>query len=362
MNKLLVQYYFILYYVIIMKKLLLSATAITMLASSTFAMNAMMMKSTNMEMTNTNMEMTKAPMKTMTTMKTQMNVEWGVYKDYVYGNVTSAIRAGKTAIIFFYSDQSDTAVQLDADIAAKWNTIPDDVVIIKARVDTEANLRRLYNVKLKGGIIVVSPQGKILARKGWLTKLDEVLWTANKMPIMMEQTMMNDKPMMIDDTPTITMMRREKTVMVGGSAMYPSKDIVSNVVNASNLTTLVAAVKAAGLVETLQSDGPFTVFGPDNNAFAKLPAGTVETLVQPENKDTLVKILTYHVVSGKYDSKALVNGQVLTTVQGGKLTVTKANGKVMLTDENGGISTVITADVYQKNGVAHVIDTVLMPK
>lgn len=157
------------------------------------------------------------------------------------------------------------------------------------------------------------------------------------------------------------MVMAEKTVMVGGSAMYPSKDIVSNVVNASNLTTLVAAVKAADLVSTLQSEGPFTVFGPDNAAFDKLPEGTVATLVEPENKDMLVKILTYHVIAGKYDSSKLYDGQALTSVEGGKIRVQKTNGKIILTDEKGGMSTVVTADVFQKNGVAHVVDTVLMP-
>jgi uncharacterized surface protein with fasciclin (FAS1) repeats len=150
--------------------------------------------------------------------------------------------------------------------------------------------------------------------------------------------------------------------MVGGAAMYPTKDIVSNVVNAPNLTTLVTAVKAAGLVETLQGTGPFTVFGPDNNAFAKLPAGTVETLVKPENKATLTGILTYHVVSGKYDISSLKDGQKLKTVQGEELTIKKSGTTVMVMDASGNTATIITPDVYQSNGVAHVIDTVLMPK
>lgn len=149
--------------------------------------------------------------------------------------------------------------------------------------------------------------------------------------------------------------------MVGGAAMYPNRDIVSNVSNAENLTTLVTAVKAAGLVETLQSSGPFTVFGPDNNAFAKLPAGTVESLIKPENKATLTKILTYHVVSGKYTSDMLTDGLVLKTVQGENLTVKRNGTSIMLVDAKGGTSTVSQADIAQSNGVAHVIDTVLMP-
>ena len=161
---------------------------------------------------------------------------------------------------------------------------------------------------------------------------------------------------------------KEKTVMVGGAAMYPSKNIVENAVNSKDHTTLVAAVKAAGLVETLEGAGPFTVFAPTNEAFNKLPKGTVETLVKPENKATLTSILTYHVVAGKLDSKALAklikdgNGKaVLTTVNGEKLTVSMKGNKVVLTDAKGGMSTVTIKDVYQSNGVIHVIDTVVMP-
>ena len=157
--------------------------------------------------------------------------------------------------------------------------------------------------------------------------------------------------------------------MVGGAAMYRTKNIVENAMNSADHTTLVAAVKAAGLVETLQGKGPFTVFAPTNSAFDKLPAGTVETLVKPENKATLTKILTYHVVTGRYDSKKLMgaikkgNGQAtLRTVSGGTLTarMNGANG-ISLTDEKGGTSNVTIADVYQSNGVIHVIDTVVMP-
>ncbi|SER75442.1 fasciclin domain-containing protein [Pedobacter rhizosphaerae] len=160
----------------------------------------------------------------------------------------------------------------------------------------------------------------------------------------------------------------QKNPMVGGAAMYATKDIVDNAVNSKDHTTLVAAVKAAGLVETLKSAGPFTVFAPTNAAFDKLPKGTVETLVKPENKATLTKILTYHVVAGKMDSKAIAaaikagNGKAeLTTVEGGKLWAWMEGKKLVLKDAKGGMSTVTIADVYQKNGVIHVIDTVLMP-
>jgi uncharacterized surface protein with fasciclin (FAS1) repeats len=156
--------------------------------------------------------------------------------------------------------------------------------------------------------------------------------------------------------------------MVGGAAMYPTKNIVENAVNSKDHTTLVAAVKAAGLVSTLESKGPFTVFAPTNEAFAKLPAGTVATLVKPENKATLTKILTYHVVSGTYTTADLLNmisqgggKATLTTVEGEPLTVTSSGGKIMLTDAKGGMATITIADVIQSNGVIQVIDTVLMP-
>ncbi len=159
-----------------------------------------------------------------------------------------------------------------------------------------------------------------------------------------------------------------KDPTVGGAEMYPTKTIVENAVNSPIHKTLVAAVKAAGLVDTLNSPGPFTVFAPTDDAFAKLPAGTVETLVKPENKDTLVKILTYHVVAGKISSKELARmikkdgGKAsLKTVQGEDLIATMSGDKIMLTDAKGGMATVITADVFQSNGVIHVIDTVLMP-
>jgi uncharacterized surface protein with fasciclin (FAS1) repeats len=161
---------------------------------------------------------------------------------------------------------------------------------------------------------------------------------------------------------------QEKTVEVGGAPMYPSKNIVENAVNSKDHTTLVAAVKAAGLVETLQSAGPFTVFAPTNGAFDKLPKGTVETLVKPENKGTLTTILTYHVVAGKMDSKAIAEAikagggtATFKTVQGGTLKAMMKGKKLILADEKGGMSTVTIKDVYQSNGVIHVIDTVVMP-
>jgi uncharacterized surface protein with fasciclin (FAS1) repeats len=160
----------------------------------------------------------------------------------------------------------------------------------------------------------------------------------------------------------------QKDPTVGGAEMYPTKTIVENAVNSPIHKTLVAAVKAGGLVDTLNSAGPFTVFAPTDGAFAKLPAGTVETLVKPENKDTLVKILTYHVVAGRVSSKQLAamikkggGKATLKTVQGEDLTATMSGGKIMLTDAKGGMATVTTADVFQSNGVIHVIDTVLMP-
>jgi uncharacterized surface protein with fasciclin (FAS1) repeats len=166
-----------------------------------------------------------------------------------------------------------------------------------------------------------------------------------------------------------TSFAQEKTVEVGGAPMYPSKNIVENAVNSKDHTTLVAAVKAAGLVETLESPGPFTVFAPTNEAFNMLPAGTVSTLLKPENKAKLTGILTYHVVSGKLDSKELWrlikagNGTAeLTTVAGGKLWIMMKGKKLMIKDENGGMALVTIKDVYQSNGVIHVIDHVLLPK
>lgn len=160
----------------------------------------------------------------------------------------------------------------------------------------------------------------------------------------------------------------QKTKMVGGAAMYPAKDIVDNAVNSKDHTTLVAAVKAAGLVETLKSAGPFTVFAPTNAAFDKLPEGTVGELVKPENKATLTKILTYHVLSGKFGASEIAkaikdgNGKAeFTTVSGGKIWASMDGKNLILTDEKGGKSMVTISDVFQKNGVIHVVDTVVMP-
>jgi len=159
-----------------------------------------------------------------------------------------------------------------------------------------------------------------------------------------------------------------QTVMVGGAPMYPTKDIVDNAVNSKDHTTLVAAVKAAGLVETLKGAGPFTVFAPTNEAFDKLPQGTVATLLKPENKAMLTKVLTYHVVAGRVSAADLMakikagNGKAeLKTVSGGTLTAMANGKKVYLVDEKGGKSWVTIADVFQKNGVIHVVNTVLMP-
>jgi len=159
-----------------------------------------------------------------------------------------------------------------------------------------------------------------------------------------------------------------RTVMVGGAAMYPSKNIVENAVNSQDHTTLVAAVKAAGLVDTLEGPGPFTVFAPTNEAFAKLPAGTVETLLKPENKDKLTAVLTYHVVPGRLTamdlSRMVHDGggkATLTTVEGEPLIVTRAHGHIDVTDSKGDVARVTIADVMQSNGVIHVVNTVLLP-
>lgn len=159
-----------------------------------------------------------------------------------------------------------------------------------------------------------------------------------------------------------------KNPMVGGAAMYPTKNIIANAVNSKDHTTLVAAVKAAGLVDVLSGPGPFTVFAPTNAAFDKLPAGTVGELVKPENKATLTSILTYHVVAGRLTAaniaakiKAGKGKATLTTLNGGTLTASRRAGKLVLTDAKGGMSTVTIGNVMQSNGVIHVVDTVLMP-
>ncbi|MDE8345180.1 MAG: fasciclin domain-containing protein [Acidocella sp.] len=165
-----------------------------------------------------------------------------------------------------------------------------------------------------------------------------------------------------------SMMSSNTDPMVGGAAMYPTKNIVQNAVNSKDHTTLVAAVKAAGLVSTLESPGPFTVFAPTNEAFAKLPPGTVATLVKPENKAELTKILTYHVVAGNYTTTDLLNmisagggKATLKTVEGEPITLTMSDGKIMITDAKGGMADVTIGDVRQSNGEIFVIDSVLMP-
>ncbi|WP_150611354.1 fasciclin domain-containing protein [Pandoraea terrigena] len=160
----------------------------------------------------------------------------------------------------------------------------------------------------------------------------------------------------------------EKTVMVGGATMYPSKNIIENAVNSKDHTTLVAAVKAGGLVDTLSGPGPFTVFAPTNEAFAALPAGTVDTLLKPENKATLDKVLTYHVVPGRLSTQDLMKAvkdaggkAMLKTVEGDALTVTQKGGRLMVTDDKGGVAHIAISNVMQSNGVIHVVDKVLMP-
>jgi len=166
----------------------------------------------------------------------------------------------------------------------------------------------------------------------------------------------------------LTAIAAEKNPMVGGQEMYPTKNIIQNAVNSADHTTLVAAVKAAGLVDTLESAGPFTVFAPTNEAFAKLPAGTVDTLLKPENKELLTKILTYHVVAGRLSAHDIAqkikegHGTAeLTTVSGGKLWAMMQGKKLVLKDEKGNLSTVTIGNVFQSNGVIHVVDTVVMP-
>ncbi|HEY8356137.1 MAG TPA: fasciclin domain-containing protein [Ramlibacter sp.] len=167
---------------------------------------------------------------------------------------------------------------------------------------------------------------------------------------------------------SMPMAQAQQTKMVGGAMMYGNKDIVDNAVNSRDHTTLVAAVKAAGLVDTLKSAGPFTVFAPTNMAFSNLPAGTVDTLLKPENKGTLTQVLTYHVVPGRIDAAALAaqiqaggGRAVLKTAAGGNLTATMRGNDVLITDAKGGAAVVTIANVYQSNGVIHVVDKVLLP-
>ncbi len=185
-------------------------------------------------------------------------------------------------------------------------------------------------------------------------------WKADRMKLAKLAGVMNYRGTVMQNTKikVFLLSLKSDAVMVGGNMMVRSQDIVDNAVRAKNVTTVVAAVKAAGLVDTLKSAGPFTVFAPTNDAFAKLPAGTVDSLLKSENKATLVDILTYHVVSGKYKSGDLTDGLVLTTVEGKTLTFTRVGGKLMI----NGSAMVETADVISSNGVTHVIDTVLMPQ
>ena len=166
----------------------------------------------------------------------------------------------------------------------------------------------------------------------------------------------------------ITVVAAQKDPMVGGAAMYSSKNIVQNAMNSQDHTTLVAAVKAAGLVDTLEGPGPFTVFAPTNQAFAKLPAGTVDNLMKPENQEMLKNILTYHVVAGRLtisDIKKMIkegHGTAeLKTVNGGTLSATESNGKIMLKDEKGGVAAITIPNVYQSNGIIQVVNAVLLP-
>ena len=168
-------------------------------------------------------------------------------------------------------------------------------------------------------------------------------------------------------TPTLAQMK-EQTVTVGGAPMYPSKNIIQNAVNSKDHTTLVAAVKAAGLVDTLQGAGPFTVFAPTNAAFAKLPPGTVDSLLKPEAKEKLVAVLTYHVLPGRYSIKDLwdasnkAKGKVkMKTVEGETLSVASMGNALTITDSKGGTSKVTIQNVFQSNGVIHVVDSVLLP-
>lgn len=199
------------------------------------------------------------------------------------------------------------------------------------------------NPMIIGIIVIVLVGALVLGYKGMMTKS-----ASTTMPTT-EQTS-NDTTMMNKDM--------ANGVMVGGALMTPDKDIVDNAVESKDHTTLVAAVQAAGLVETLKGKGPFTVFAPTNEAFAKLPAGTVDTLVKPENKAKLTSILTYHVVPGAYRSTDMKDGMTLTTVQGEKLTFTKSGNSWMINNS----AMVTIADVISSNGVTHVIDTVLMPQ
>ena len=202
--------------------------------------------------------------------------------------------------------------------------------------------------------------GVIAAILGVVVVVGGVVWAMSGDDMKKDEGMDSTKNTMMDDKKMNTNQKAMETttgVMVGGALMTPNRDIVDNAINANNVTTVVAAVSAAGLVDTLKSAGPFTVFAPTNAAFEKLPAGTVDTLLKPENKAKLTSILTYHVVPGRYTASDLSDGQMLTTVQGQMLTISKRDGKIMV----NGSAMVETADVISSNGVTFVIDAVLMP-
>ncbi len=252
-------------------------------------------------------------------------------------------------------------------IAANAEFRPDDLVteieslkmIMQARgIERDANddWRAGYESKaMTAGVINSELSFDASAKRGNIFDRAALTYTEFRSNVMSsEDKMMDDDDMMEDDK----MNKEEDGVMVGGAMMVESKNIVENAVEADNVTTLVAAVKAAGLVDTLSSEGPFTVFAPTNSAFAKLPAGTVDTLLMTENKGQLTDILTYHVVAGAFVASDITDGLELTTVQGEKLMFTLVDGKVMI----NGSATVEIADVKSSNWVTHVIDTVLMPE
>ena len=243
-------------------------------------------------------------------------------------------------------------------VAANTNFRPNDLVteiealkmIMQARGierDTNADWRKWYESKaISAGVISSELNFDAFAKRGNIFDSAALTYTDFRNSVMMEDKTMTEDEMMM-----------EEWVMVGGAMMVASKNIVENAVEADNVTTLVAAVTAAGLVDTLSSEGPFTVFAPTNDAFAALPAGTVDTLLMAENKGKLTDILTYHVVAGAYTSADITDGLTLTTVQGETLMFDVMDGKVMI----NGSAMVETADVISSNGVTHVIDTVLIP-
>jgi uncharacterized surface protein with fasciclin (FAS1) repeats len=209
---------------------------------------------------------------------------------------------------------------------------------------------------------------RIGRRRAFQTRARGVRAERKRIPTTMKLFRLTAAALAIAATASISYAQMGKNPMVGGKEMFPTKNIIENAVNSADHTTLVAAVKAAGLVDTLSGTGPFTVFAPTNAAFGKLPAGTVDSLLKPAMKPTLTKVLTYHVVAGKVSAEDLMkkikDGKgtaELTTVAGGKLWAMVKDGKVVLKDEKGGLSTVTQADVFQSNGVIHVVDTVVMP-